>query len=409
MTAVSDLLLPQLGETVTEGTITRWAKRAGDRVEVDDVLYEVSTDKVDSEVPAGFVGVLTEIVVAEGATVLVGEVIARYEPEGGAPVVEAAAPRSEASTEAPTSAPEAPAPAAKVPPASRGRLLSPVVRSLLADHGLDPSRVPGSGLGGRVTRRDVEQYLRDHPGHVEAFTSIRRRTAQHMVASKSTSPHVLTAMEVDYGRVDEARRAHGPAWKAAEGRSLTYLPFIVRAVAEALVDHPRINASVGDGELIVHRDLNLAVAVDLDFEGLVAPVVRRVDQMAVPEIARSIADMAERARSKKLSPDDLAGGTFTVTNAGQYGTLFQFPIINQPQVAILSTDGVARKPVVLVDDDGNETVGIGSVGVLALGWDHRAFDGAYAASFLRQVRDVLETTDWAGDLAGDLDPEAEGR
>jgi|TARA_B100000586_G_scaffold236340_1_gene187093 2-oxoglutarate dehydrogenase E2 component (dihydrolipoamide succinyltransferase) len=395
VTIVADLLLPQLGETVTEGTITRWARRAGDRVEADDVLYEVSTDKVDSEVPAGFAGVLTEIVVGEGATVQVGEVIARYESEGAAPVVEAPAPRSEASAgaaEAPPAAP--PTPTAPAPTAGGARLLSPVVRALLADHGLDPSRVPGSGLRGRITRRDVEQYLRDHPGHVEAFTSIRRRTAQHMVSSKSTSPHVLTAMEVDYGRVEEARRAHGPAWKAAEGRSLTYLPFIVRAVAEALVDHPRINASVGDGELIVHSDLNLAVAVDLDFEGLVAPVVRRVGQMTVPEVSRAIADMAERARAKKLSPDDLAGGTFTVTNPGQYGTLFQFPIINQPQVAILSTDGVTRKPVVEVDDDGNETVGIGSVGVLALAWDHRAFDGAYAASFLRQVRHVLESSDW---------------
>ena len=395
MTIVADLLLPQLGETVTEGTITRWARRAGERVEADDVLYEVSTDKVDSEVPAGFAGVLTEIVVGEGATVQVGEVIARYESEGAAPVVEAPAPRSEASVGAAQAPPPAPpVPTAPPPTAGGARLLSPVVRSLLADHGLDPSRVPGSGLRGRITRRDVEQYLRDHPGHVEAFTSIRRRTAQHMVASKSTSPHVLTAMEVDYGRVEEARRAHGPAWKAAEGRSLTYLPFIVRAVAEALVDHPRINASVGDGELIVHSDLNLAVAVDLDFEGLVAPVVRRVGQMTVPEVSRAIADMAERARAKKLSPDDLAGGTFTVTNPGQYGTLFQFPIINQPQVAILSTDGVTRKPVVEVDDDGNETVGIGSVGVLALAWDHRAFDGAYAASFLRQVRHVLQSSDW---------------
>jgi 2-oxoglutarate dehydrogenase E2 component (dihydrolipoamide succinyltransferase) len=395
VTIVADLLLPQLGETVTEGTITRWARRAGERVEADDVLYEVSTDKVDSEVPAGFAGVLTEIVVGEGATVQVGEVIARYESEGAAPVVEAPAPRSEASVGAAQAPPAAPpVPTAPAPTAGGARLLSPVVRSLLADHGLDPSRVPGSGLRGRITRRDVEQYLRDHPGHVEAFTSIRRRTAQHMVASKSTSPHVLTAMEVDYGRVEEARRAHGPAWKAAEGRSLTYLPFIVRAVAEALVDHPRINASVGEGELIVHSDLNLAVAVDLDFEGLVAPVVRRVGQMTVPEVSRAIADMAERARAKKLSPDDLAGGTFTVTNPGQYGTLFQFPIINQPQVAILSTDGVTRKPVVEVDDDGNETVGIGSVGVLALAWDHRAFDGAYAASFLRQVRHVLQSSDW---------------
>jgi len=402
---MADLLLPQLGETVTEGTITRWARRPGDRVASGDILYEVSTDKVDSEVPAEFDGVLTEIVAAEGATVAVGTVIARYDAEGAAPAAEPAAPQPQATPapgESVPSVPE-PEPTAPVPRGAGARLLSPVVRRLLAEHGLDPARVPGTGLGGRITRRDVERFLREHPGHVEPFTSIRRRTAQHMVASKATSPHVLTAMEVDYGRVDEARRAHGPAWKAAEGRSLTYLPFIVRAVAEALVDHPRINASVGDGELTVHRDLNLAVAVDLDFEGLVAPVVRRAGGMSVPELARSIADVAERARAKQLSPDDLAGGTFTVTNAGQYGTLFQFPIINQPQVAILSTDGVSRKPVVVVDDDGNETVGVGSVGVLALAWDHRAFDGAYAASFLRRLRDVLEQTDWAADWPADGD------
>ena len=219
-----------------------------------------------------------------------------------------------------------------------------------------------------------------------------------MVSSKSTSPHVLTAMEVDYGRVEEARRAHGPAWKAAEGRSLTYLPFIVRALVEALADFPRINASVGDGELIVHGDVNLAVAVDLDFEGLLAPVVRGVEDMSLTEVARAIVDMAGRARSKKLVPDDLAGGTFTITNPGQYGTMFQFPIINQPQVAILSTDGISRKPVVVVDGAGVESVVVHSVGVLALAWDHRAFDGAYAAAFLARLREVIETHDWESEF-----------
>jgi 2-oxoglutarate dehydrogenase E2 component (dihydrolipoamide succinyltransferase) len=258
--------------------------------------------------------------------------------------------------------------------------------------------VTGTGLGGRITRADVERFLRENPDVAEPFNPIRRRTGSHMVASKSTSPHVLTAMEVDYEGVETVRQAHRAAWREAEGSSLTYLPFIVRAVVEAIADYPRINASVGDDELIVHGDVNLAVAVDLDFQGLVAPVLRRVDSLSLTDIARGIVDMAGRARSRRLVPDDLAGGTFTVTNPGQYGTMFQFPIINQPQVAILSTDGVSRKPVVVVDEGGEESIAIHSVGVLALAWDHRAFDGAYAAAFLGRVRQVIETRDWETEL-----------
>jgi 2-oxoglutarate dehydrogenase E2 component (dihydrolipoamide succinyltransferase) len=210
-------------------------------------------------------------------------------------------------------------------------------------------------------------------------------------------------MEVDFDAVDRLRSAEKDAWRAAEGSSLTYLPFIVTALAEALAAFPRLNASVGDDELIVHGDVNLAVAVDLGFEGLVAPVVRKVGDLSIRDLARSIHEVAGRARDRRLVPDDLAGGTFTVTNLGQYGTLFQFPIINQPQVAILSTDGIARKPAVVVDADGVETIGVRPLGILALAWDHRAFDGAYAAAFLQELKRILETTDWIGRWADEAD------
>ena len=400
---MADVLLPQLGEAITEGTITRWFKQVGDTVRLDEPLYEVSTDKVDSEVPSPLEGVLLEIVANEGAVVEVGALLARMDAGDGAgsdavtaeAAGEVAPPPAAASSREPAVAVPAPPPAQ---PTGATRLLSPVVRSLLADHGLDPARVTGTGLGGRITRADVERFLRENPDVAEPFNPIRRRTGSHMVASKSTSPHVLTAMEVDYEGVETVRQAHRAAWREAEGSSLTYLPFIVRAVVEAIADYPRINASVGDDELIVHGDVNLAVAVDLDFQGLVAPVLRRVDSLSLTDIARGIVDMAGRARSRRLVPDDLAGGTFTVTNPGQYGTMFQFPIINQPQVAILSTDGVSRKPVVVVDEGGEESIAIHSVGVLALAWDHRAFDGAYAAAFLGRVRQVIETRDWETEL-----------
>lgn len=233
---------------------------------------------------------------------------------------------------------------------------------------------------------------------VVPLNRIRRRTADHMVMSKQTSPHVLTAIEVDYEGVEAVRRASKQAWKAAEGFSLTYLPFIARAVVDALRDYPHLNASFGDDELIVHSNVNLAIAVDIDFQGLLAPVIQGADGKRLRQIARDIVDLANRARSRKLSPDDLSGGTFTLTNAGQYGTMMQFPIINQPQVAILSTDGVSRKPVVVTDSFGNESIAVHSVGVLAMAWDHRAFDGAYAAAFLHRVKELIETRDWESEI-----------
>ena len=436
---MADVLLPQLGETVTEGTITRWFFGIGETVPADAPLYEVSTEKVDSEVPSPLGGVLVEIIASEGATIPVGALLCRIDPDDPSSTSPLPTPSAVAGVQAdpesragagaggtglstseqgsgvPAGSDAVVASAAAAGPAGatgtgvehRGRagvrLLSPVVRRLLAENGLDPARVRGTGLGGRLTRGDVEKFLRDNPERAEPFNGIRKATARHMVGSKATSPHVLTAMEVDFDAVDRLRYAEKDAWRDAEGSSLTYLPFIVAALAEALAAFPRLNASVGDDELIVHGDVNLAVAVDLGFEGLVAPVVRKVGDLSIRDLARSIHEVAGRARDRRLVPDDLAGGTFTVTNPGQYGTLFQFPIINQPQVAILSTDGIARKPAVVVDADGVETLGIRPLGVLALAWDHRAFDGAYAAAFLQELKRILETTDWVRRWADEAD------
>lgn len=485
---MADVTMPQLGETVTEGTITQWFKQIGDEVALDEILFEISTDKVDSEVPSPAAGVLTEILANEGDEVEVGQVLARIGDAGDAP---AAPPAAEPAAEAapapapdpepapvaeatpppppppapePVAAPE-PAPVAAAEPApvdaaGASLVLSPVVRRLIADHGLDPSTIEGTGIGGRITRSDVEKVVMagasapaaaapvaearpestltpppvtapaptaapapeaaaPAPAAASAPTpaapsaplpvtagrdeivplnNIRKRTAEHMVMSKSTSPHVLTAMEVDYERVEHVRRAVKSGWKAEEGFSLTYLPFIARAVVDALREYPHLNASFGGDHLVVHEEVNLAVAVDINFDGLLAPVVKHADGKRLRQIARDIVDVASRARTKQLLPDDLSGGTFTLTNPGQYGTLMQFPIINQPQVAILSTDGVQRKPVVVTDDYGNESIAIHSVGVLALAWDHRAFDGAYAAAFMHRIKEIIETRDWEAEV-----------
>ena len=471
----------------TEGTITRWFKQVGDSVAQDEVLFEVSTDKVDTEVPSPFSGTLSEIRVPEGETVEVGTVLAvladgaappAAEPAPAAAENEAAAPAEPAPTPAPEAAPAAPpstpdpapAPAASEPAptatvAGQGRVLSPVVRRLIGEYGIDPDHVTGTGLGGRISRDDVQRYIEanqlspvDDPvstappasepapaastppvetpaasaspapapapapaappapaaaapaasapvvqagarDAVVPLSNIRLRTGEHMVMSKAVAPHTLTAIEVDYENVEKVRRAHRAAFAEAEGFSLTYLPFISRATIDALREYPHLNASVGDRELVVHNYVNLAIAVDLDFQGLLAPVVREADGKRMRAIARDVNDLADRARSKQLSPDELMGGTFTLTNAGSYGTMMQFPIINQPQVAILSTDGVKRKPVVIEDDFGNESIAIHSVGVLAMAWDHRAIDGAYAAAFLARTKEILETRDWEAELA----------
>ena len=284
--------------------------------------------------------------------------------------------------------------------------LSPAVRALLAQRDLDPEEIHGTGETGRVTRADVLAYtgaLRgaERPAdgaEIVAFSPVRRRTAEHMVRSKATAAHAAIVVEVDYEAVARVRRRRGAAWREEEGFPLTYLPFVARAVIDAIAAFPRVNAAVRDGDqLVVHREVHLGVAVDLDHEGLIVPVVRNARAKRLRAIAGEITDLASRARARQLSPDDVGGGTFTITNPGPYGTLVSVPIINQPQVAILATDRIAPRPVVVETGDG-DGVAVRAVGRLTLSFDHRAFDGAYAAAFLARVRDVIETRAWDAEL-----------
>jgi 2-oxoglutarate dehydrogenase E2 component (dihydrolipoamide succinyltransferase) len=330
-------------------------------------------------------------------------------------------------------------------------VLSPVVRKLLAEHDLDADTIEGTGAGGRITRADVLALIdrqttsasggngnaattapapapapaapsRPAPAAQAAppvaappaqaepaatagerdtvvpFTNIRRRTAEHMVRSKHTSAHTVVAMEVDYSAVDKVRATEKNRFKEAEGFSLTYLPFISRAVIDAIEEWPNVNSSVGDDELIVHNFVNLGIAVDLNFEGLLVPVIHDADSKRLRAIAREVSTLASRARSKRLTMDDISGGTFTITNAGPFGTLFTVPVINQPQVAILATDGVRKKPVVVELPDGTDSIAVHPMGNLVLSFDHRAFDGAYASAFMAAIKEILETRDWSAEL-----------
>jgi len=486
--------MPQLGETVTEGTVTRWMKAIGDTVARDEPLFEVSTDKVDSEVPSPAAGVLTEILVPEGETVEVGVRLAVIGDDSStaaapaeaipaaptaAPVAEAP-PASPAPPAPPTAAPPAPsppasppaAPPATAPPASPNAetaseaapssdgaadplVLSPVVRKLLSDNAITAAEVQGTGVGGRITREDVLKVVdarraaaptapaaaqpatapaptapaptptapapaptapapapvttaAPSPAHAETFrrdedqivpfSNMRRRTAEHMVRSKATSPHAFIAYEVDFENVERVRKAWGARFKEEEGFSLTYLPFIARAAVEALRDFPLLNASVVDQSLVVHSQINLGIAVDLSNQGLIVPVIHQAEEVTLRGVARRIRDLADRARSRKLNADDIAGGTFSITNDGPFGTYFTVPIINQPQVAILATDGIARRPVVVTHADGSESIAIHSTGIIGVSWDHRAVDGAYVSSFLARVSDLLVGRGWSDEL-----------
>src|SRR5262245_52667519 len=441
--------MPQLGETVTEGTITRWLKGVGDHVDADEPLFEVSTDKVDSEVPAPASGTLSEILVQEGETAQVGTRLAVISDGTGSAAAAPPAQEAAAPTPAPTPTPPprarepvtpppaaaAPAPAPTPPPRARepvtpppavaapapapaaagaaagGQLMSPVVRRLLAEYGLDAAQVQGTGEGGRITRNDVLEAANRRgqgapagahsaptpaparpaptppvppveppapaepaapsprvepvaPGVARSgdetvpFDNIRRRTAEHMLRSKETSPHVYTSIEVDYERVDRARRSAKEDWRIREGFPLTYLPFIVRAFCDTVEQYPNINASVDGDNLVVHHDIHVGIAVDLDFQGLIAPVIRDADGKRLRLIARAIHDLATRARTKQLMPDEIAGSTFTITNPGPWGTFMTLPIINQPQVAILSTDSIRKRPWVVTGPDDEDSIAI---------------------------------------------------
>ena len=486
---MADITLPQLGETVTEGTITRWFKQVGDAVAADEPLFEVSTDKVDTEVPSPVAGTLTEIRVKEGDTVPVGTVIAVVGAASGAivqpapapapaPVAQPAPAPAPVAQPAPAPAPApvaqpapAPAPAPVMQPAAASvatatrtaipasvsnKLLSPVVRRLVSEHGIDVNALVGTGPGSRITREDVLDFI-DKNGsapkvaapaqapapapapvaqpaqapvaHVAPATApaaapaaprvaappakftaaseretvislskIRRLTASHMIMSQAVSAHAFSVVEVDYANVDATRSEVKDQFKQSEGFTLTYLPFIARAIVDALAEYPNLNASIEGDNLVVHNYVDLGIAVDLEFQGLLVPVVRSADGKRLRAIAREISDLATRARSRKLTPDEIQGGTFTISNNGSAGSVLTMPIINQPQVAIMSTDAIVRKPVVARLSDGTESIAIHPVGNLAMSWDHRAFDGAYAAGFLAKVKRVLETQDWSAEI-----------
>ncbi len=405
-----DVIMPQMGETVAEGTLTVWHKKVGDTVSSSDILFEIGTDKVEMEVPAMADGVLAEILVAEGDTVAVGTKLAVIEGTG-----EAAALSPDAfEPEAPKADPAAtPVPVAERPERDRSMKLSPVVRKLLVENNLSHTDVTGTGRDGRIKRGDVLDYMKggaatvptapvpaEAPGAVSAegitvvpFSYRRKMTAEHMVRSKATSPHVLQAVEVDFSGVNKARQAIGADWKRQEGYSLTFLSFIAKAVCTAIKDFPHINGHIEKDHLVVFDRVNLAIAVDLNFEGLVAPVIRDADLKTVTEIARATNELARRARAGELTPDDMANATYTISNNGSFGTLITAPIINQPQVAILSTDSITKRPMV-IEQDGEDLIVIRPVGILAQSFDHRAIDGSYSGAFMRRVKEILEGKNW---------------
>ncbi len=407
-----DVLMPQLGETVAEGTLTIWHKAVGDTVENGELLFEIGTDKVEMEVPAPVSGVISVINVEAGVTADVGAILAVID-DG----------KSDAAT--PSTAASASAPAAQSTPARDSSFrLSPVVRKLVAENNLDAAHIPGTGRDGRIKKSDVLAYMRGAPAAPSAppitspvappvapmavlqsgagrtvipFNRIRQMTAEHMVRSKTVSPHVAQGVEVDFSGVDKVRTEKGAAWKSREGFSLTYLPFIARAVCDAISEFPNINAHVEGDDLVVYGPVNLSIAVDLNFQGLVAPVIQNASAMTAVEIARAVADLAGRARSGQLTQEDHHGATYTISNNGSFGTLFTTPIINQPQVGILSADAITKRPWV-VTVDGEDMMAIRPVGVLTQSFDHRAIDGAYSAGFLRRLKEIIETKDWGAAL-----------
>ena len=457
-----DVLMPQMGESITEGTMSRWIKKLGEPVKRDEPIFEISTDKVDAEIPAPNAGVLAEVLVTEGQTVAVGTIVARIETDGSAaiaapvasksmapaavaPVVEPAKPVAVKPTAAPapakpaaaiapvTTTPVAPLPS--TPPESAQERLqrkaTPLVRKMVEDHGLDLGAIPGSGSAGRVTRDDVLSYLgggaASEPAaapaaegprlpaappaagvalpplpsvpegtvvatwegdRVEPWSKIRKLTADHMVLSRRVSAHVNSLIEIDFTHVASLRKRYRENF-AERGVNLTYLAFIIKAVADTLRNHPVVNAAVSGDNTIYRRDINIGMAVALDW-GLIVPVIRHADELSLLGIARAIEDLAGRARGKRLTGDDIQRGTFTITNPGGFGTFVGTPVINQPQVAILAVGAIEKRVSVLTLPDGTDTQAIRTKGMLCLAYDHRIVDGADADRFLAELRQALQ-------------------
>ncbi|HEX4628382.1 MAG TPA: dihydrolipoamide acetyltransferase family protein [Gemmatimonadales bacterium] len=437
-----EVLMPQMGESIAEGTLSKWLKKLGDEVKRDEPLFEISTDKVDAEIPAPSAGVLAEIKVQEGQTVPVQTLVAVIETEKGAAQPATPAPAPAATPTAPPApskpAPVPPAPSRPLPPSTapvvKGgdgsdtaeerlrRKSTPLVRRIAAEHQVDISTIPGTGFAGRVTKQDllgfidrgapapaaapagaaprppaavpstgpvVHPTVEAWPGdRVEPFSKIRKITADHMIMSRRTSAHVTSFFEVDYSRIAELRRKHKAAY-AERGVNLTYLAFIAKACAENLRTHPVVNAAVSGDTIIYRGDVNVGIAVALDW-GLIVPVVKRADELSLGGLARAINDLGERARTKKLSPDEIQRGTFTITNPGVFGSYAGAPIINQPQVAILGVGAIEKRPKVVVLPDGTDTIAIRTMGMVSMSYDHRVVDGADADRFLADVKRALE-------------------
>jgi 2-oxoglutarate dehydrogenase E2 component (dihydrolipoamide succinyltransferase) len=389
--------MPQLGETVTEGTVTTWLRSEGDVIAVDEPLLEVSTDKVETEIPSAFAGVLQRIVVGEGETVPIGALLAVI---GDGDDEESEESEDEPVTSHVDHAPRESARAGRVAmEGGEGYLQTPVVRTTMRRHaprerqrGHEPAPARSEAPAAPAPANLMDVARR------EPFSAIRRRTAENLTSSLRTAAHTATVVEVDYGAVDETRERVSSRFKARHGHGLSYLPFITRAVCEALARFERLNASTDGESLAIHSHVNVGVAVDLDFEGLIVPVVHHAETMRLEALADRMHDLADRARSHQLTGDDVAGGTFTITNAGAFGTALTVPIINPPQVAILSTDGVRHKPVAVRGPNGEWTVAVRPVGNLSLSFDHRANDGAYASAFLDAVRTEIETRDWSAEI-----------
>ncbi|HOX20506.1 MAG TPA: dihydrolipoamide acetyltransferase family protein [Gemmatimonadales bacterium] len=448
-----DVIMPQMGESIAEGTLSRWMKKVGDAVKRDEPIFEISTDKVDAEIPAPQAGVLVEILVQEGQTVAVQTVVARLETDASAaaaaPAPAPAAPApAPAPAAVPTPAPAAPKPAAAAPvpaspvtasppPAPTGpetaeerlrRKSTPLVRKIAAEHNLDISAISGSGLAGRVTKSDVLSYLESAPtpplpsspaappagpaastgrgasrlievpapvvepwegDRVEPWSKIRKLTADHMIMSRRVSAHVNSLFEVDFTRVAQVRAARKKEY-AERGVNLTFLAFIVKAVADTIRKHPVVNSAVMGDATVFRRDINIGIAVALDW-GLIVPVIKRADELSLLGVARAINDLGERARAKKLTPDEVQRGTFTITNPGGFGSFAGTPIINQPQVAILGIGSIEKRPHVVTLPDGTDTLAIRTKGMFTMAYDHRIVDGADADRFLADLKAMLQS------------------
>jgi pyruvate dehydrogenase E2 component (dihydrolipoamide acetyltransferase) len=445
---MTDVVMPQMGESIVEGTLTKWLKKPGEHVERDEPLFEISTDKVDTEIPSPAAGTLSEVLVDEGKTVGIHTIVARIEEggNGAAPPAKAAAPPTKAAAPPPPPQPAEPAQRAALPPqqpppspAPRvedvplapapepGGPLSPLVRRMAREHNIDLNRVSGTGAGGRITKQDIEAYLAQAPApnavpaapvpqapppttavrpappplppltpavqakaRIEPMSAMRLKIAEHMVMSIRTSPHVTTVHRVDMTRVAKMRERYKADVQSRYGFSLTYLPFITRAAVVALRQYPLLNASLDGNNIIYHNEINIGIAVALE-NGLIVPVVRGADEKNVLGLQHSIVDLATRARSRQLKPEEVQGGTFSITNFGSFGSVMGTPIINQPQVAILGVGTVDKMPVVIED-----AIAIRSMSYLSLAFDHRLIDGALADQFMTRLKQVLE--DWSEDV-----------